>query len=104
MLNEHAVHSALARPYHGHHRLIRQKAAALVHGIVSNHDFVDGNKRTAPALLELLVQRCGYEFLEEDDIVAATIIRVARRKMRYGDLAEWFRERIVRPTTPHEHG
>ncbi len=47
ILNPSAVESALARPYHGYHRHIHEKAAALVHGIVSNHGFVDGNKRTA---------------------------------------------------------
>lgn len=62
--------------------------------------FVDGNRRTVLALLELLVQRSDYEFLEEDDIVAATITRVAHREMIYEDLAEWFRERMGRPTTP----
>ena len=50
----------MARPYHGYHRLIHQKAAALVHAVVSNHGFADGNKRTALYLVELLVQRSGY--------------------------------------------
>ena len=47
ILNANALKSAIARPYHGYHRRIHKKAAALVHGIVSNHGFVDGNKRTA---------------------------------------------------------
>jgi len=47
ILNASAIESALARPYHGYHPRLHQKAAALVHGIVSNHGFVDGNKRTA---------------------------------------------------------
>ena len=57
ILNEHAVRSALARPYHGYHRRIHEKAAALLHGIVSNHGFVDGNKRTGLYLIELLLRR-----------------------------------------------
>ena len=52
MVNEHAIQSAIARPYHGYHRLIQQKAAAPVHGIVRNHGFADGNKRTALYLVE----------------------------------------------------
>ena len=39
LLNEHAVRSALARPYHGYHRRIHEKAAALLHGIVCNIDY-----------------------------------------------------------------
>ena len=87
----------IARPYHGYYRRIHEKAAALVHGIVCNHGFVDGNKRTALYLVELLVQRSGYEFVEEDDVVADTITSVARGEMEHDDLAEWFRERLVRP-------
>lgn len=98
ILSEHAIRSALARPYHGYHRLIHEKAAVLVHGVVSNHGFADGNKRTALYLLELLVQRSGYEFMEGDDVVADVITEVARGAMSCEDLIEWFRVRVVRPT------
>ena len=69
----------------------------LVHGIVSNHGFADGNKRTALYLVELLVQRSGYDFTEDDEVVAETITSVARGEMNYEDLAEWFRERLAQP-------
>ena len=97
-MSEHAIRSALARPYHGYHRLIHQKAAALVHGIVSNHGFSDGNKRTALYLVELLAQRSGYDFVEDDDVIADVIVDVARGETGYEDLARWFRERLVRST------
>ena len=35
------------RPYSGYHRSIERKAAAILHAMVSDHGFVDGNKRTA---------------------------------------------------------
>ena len=69
----------------------------LVHGIVSNHGFADGNKRTALYLLELLVQRSGYEFVEDDEVVTETITSVARGDISHEDLAEWFRGRLARP-------
>ena len=69
-----------------------------MHGIVSNHGFADGNKRTALYLLELFVQRSGYEFIEEDEVVADAITDVACGKMSCEDLMEWFRIRVVRPT------
>ena len=71
-----------------------------MHGIVCNHGFADGNKRTALYLVELLVQRSGYEFVEDDDVVADTITSVARGDTDYEDLAEWFRERLVRSGEP----
>ena len=69
----------------------------MVHGIVSNHGFADGNKRTALYLVELLAQRSGYEFVEDDQVIADTIISVARGETGYEELAEWFRPRLVRP-------
>ncbi len=69
----------------------------MVHGIVSNHGFADGNKRTALYLVELLAQRSGYEFVEDDEAVADTITSVARGETGYEELTEWFRLRLVRP-------
>ena len=69
----------------------------MVHGIVSNHGFADGNKRTALYLVELLAQRSGYEFVEDDQVIADTITSVARGETGYEELAEWFRPRLVRP-------
>ena len=68
----------------------------MVHGIVSNHGFADGNKRTALYLVELLAQRSGYEFVEDDEVVADTITSVARGETGYEELTKWFRPRLVR--------
>ena len=56
----HLIESALARPYSGYHPAIQNKAAALLHSVVGNHGFVDGNKRTAWLLVETLIHRSGY--------------------------------------------
>jgi len=96
LLNEHGVLSALARPYDGYHRRIHEKAAALLHGVVCNHGFIDANKRTALYLVELLVQRSGYDFVETDAEVVETILAVARGEMGYDELTDWFSGRIVR--------
>ncbi|MCY4596914.1 MAG: type II toxin-antitoxin system death-on-curing family toxin [Bryobacterales bacterium] len=98
ILSADAIASALARPYHGYHRSIHQKAAALVHGVVSNHGFVDGNKRTALYLVDLLVRRSGYSLNERDEVIVETLVAVARGEMGYDDLADWFRQRLFRAT------
>ena len=95
-MSEHAIQSAIARPYHGYHRFIHQKAAALLHGIVTNHGFSDGNKRTALYLVVLLVTRSGYEFTEDEMIVADLITSVAQGETGYDELADWFKQRLVR--------
>jgi death-on-curing protein len=51
---------ALGRPYHGYHRHIWSKRAALLHGVATSHGFADGNKRTSLLMLFLLYERSGY--------------------------------------------
>ena len=99
ILSRSAIESAIARPYHGYHARIHQKAAALVHGVVSNHGFVDGNKRTAVYLVELLSVRSGYRLAVEDLVLADIITAVARGQMGYEELATWFKGRLERVVT-----
>ena len=56
----------------------------------SNHGFLDGNKRTALYLVELLVQRSGYVFDEDDEVVADTITSVAGGEIGYEELPHGF--------------
>lgn len=60
MRDRGAIESALARPYCGYYRSIDKKAAALVHSLVLNHGFVDGNKRTAVQMLGIFLFNSGY--------------------------------------------
>ena len=96
ILNEHAIRSALGRPYDGYHSRNHEKAAALVHGIVSNHGFCDGNKRTALQLSELLIKRSNYVLKAEDTDFANVILAVAGGTASYDDLVQWFREHLTR--------
>lgn len=63
---------------------------------MSNHGFVDGNKRTAVYLVELLAVRSDYSLIEDDLILADVITSVATGEMRYEELVEWFKKRLVR--------
>ena len=95
--DENAILSALARPYHGYHRWIWQKAAALAHGIISNHGFVDGNKRTALYLVDLLAEKSGWDIDVDDEEIANMFVRVADGQVGYEELAFWFQGKICRP-------
>ena len=77
-----------------------------MHGIVTNHGFVDGNKRTALYLAELLAVRSGYRLAVEDLVVADAVTAVARGELGYDGLATWFEERLepVASTEPQVSG
>lgn len=93
----HLIESALARPYSGYHRPIARKAAAVLHSMVGNHGFVDGNKRTAWLLVELLIVRSGYTLnVPDGERVDDLVVSVAAGATSFDDLVEWFRPRLVK--------
>ncbi|TVQ53259.1 MAG: type II toxin-antitoxin system death-on-curing family toxin [Rhodobacteraceae bacterium] len=95
VLNQAAIESALGRPYSGYHRSISKKAAALLHGIVQNHGFVDGNKRTALLVTLLLIERSGYRLqVQPDEPLDDVVVQVADGQMDFDDLTVWFQRRI----------
>jgi death on curing protein len=94
------VESAIARPYLGYDRPIYRKAAALLQSVAGNHGFVDGNKRTAVILVELLLARSGYELIgipPEDIQIAleAVVLNTVQHNLSLEELRLWFRARIV---------
>lgn len=87
----HLIESALGRPYSGYHRSIAAKSAALLESMVGNHGFVDGNKRTAWLLVELLVSRSGYLLdIPEDELVDDFVVSVAAGQTDFGEMERWF--------------
>ncbi len=95
-----AIQSAIGRPYSGYHRAIHRKAAALLHALVQNHGFVDGNKRSALIVTLLMVERSGYRLkLDVDERIDDTVVSVAEGETTFDDLAEWFRVRLSKTQT-----
>jgi death-on-curing protein len=102
MLNLGSLQSALARPYDGYHRTTASKAAALMQSVATNHAFVDGNKRTAVILVDLLIERSGWRLQPlpgEDpnrlieDFVADGVVG-GRWPVKH--IEEWFQDRMRR--------
>lgn len=91
------IESAIAHPYLGYHQSISRKAAALLRGIVGNHGFVDGNKRTGLILTSLLLERSGYTLeLQGEERIDDLVVDVARGAVGLEELETWFKERITR--------
>ena len=78
--------TTLARPYHGYHHWIYHKATTLVHGIITSHGFVDGNKRTALYLVLKLVDKCRdphYILIADNEEIVSMFVSVANGRSRY---------------------
>jgi death-on-curing protein len=72
------------------------KAAALMHSLVSNHPFVDGNKRVGAAAAELFLDVNSWSFNAEDDDLEEITLAVARGEITAEALAIWLRQRTIR--------
>lgn len=65
--------------------------------MVGNHGFVDGNKRTAWLLVEILLSRSGFELdIPDDAPIDDLVVAVADGSLSFDELVDWFRLRIVR--------
>lgn len=92
--DEGALDSALARPInlhaYGETDLFRL-ASAYAFGIVRNHPFVDGNKRTAFLASYVFLRINGFE-LEADEVGAVTaVLALAAGEHGEDEFADWLK-------------
>ena len=75
------------------------KAAALLHSLLLNHPFLDGNKRAGAAAAELILELNGLGLTASDQEFEHATLATARGEMSAEALAIWFRQRS-RPLEP----
>jgi death-on-curing protein len=73
---------------------LASKAAALMHSLVLNHAFVDGNKRVAAHAAILFVELNGQTFLATPGELVEMTLAVAEGKVAVEALTIWFRQRL----------
>jgi death-on-curing protein len=64
-----ALESALHRPQTGYYDTIIHEAAALLESLVQNHPFIDGNKRTAFAVVDVFLRINGHTITADSEAV-----------------------------------
>jgi death-on-curing protein len=69
-------------------------AAAYAFGLLRDHPFADGNKRTGYALAIVFLLDNGLAFTGADIESVETMLRVAAGTMHEAELAAWFRARV----------
>ncbi|MFM7450174.1 MAG: type II toxin-antitoxin system death-on-curing family toxin [Leptolyngbyaceae cyanobacterium] len=78
--------SALAQPqatFAGEllHATISDQAAAYLYHLVMNHPFIDGNKRTAFAVMDTFLRINGYRLTLTDEQAYNLVLQVVERKL-----------------------
>lgn len=93
-----ALDSALARPVnrwtYGEDDRVRL-AAAYAFGIVRNHPFADGNKRTAWVMARLFLKLNGVEIAFSPEDAIRVVVALAAGEVDEDALADWFRQRVI---------
>ena len=70
-------------------------AAAYAFGIVRNHPFADGNKRTAWVMARLVLRLNKVEIAFDKGDAIHTMLALAAGQMEEAALADWFRSHIA---------
>ncbi len=90
------LESALARPrqaatYEGADLICQ--AATLCFGLIKNHPWVGGNKRTAPAVTDEFLFRNGYEVTATAAETVEMVLAVEGGRWGVDEVESWLRER-----------
>ena len=67
------------------------KAAALMRGIIGDHPFIDGNKRTAMLAGLTLLEMNGYSFVARCGELEDFAVRVATDHLDIDAIADWLK-------------
>jgi death-on-curing protein len=92
--DEGLLESALARPHnvfhYGEDAGLFQLAASYCHGIVRNHPFIDGNKRTGFVVARVFLLLNGVRFSPAPGEPTQIIRALAAGEIGEAELARWF--------------
>ncbi len=100
VLNLGGLESALAQPrmtFEGRdlYPSLVDKAAALGHSLIQNHPFLDGNKRTGHAAMEVFLFLNGFEIQSSVDEQETIVLQVASGEMNREEFAAWLRDHVA---------
>ena len=70
------------------------KAAALLHSLVLNHAFIDGNKRTAVLATLVFLDLNGYVIRWDQSEALDFVLHLATRQIALDDAATFLRDRM----------
>jgi death on curing protein len=67
-------------------------AASYAFGIILNHPFVDGNKRTGFLAAYVFLEFNGWEMTASEAEVVAAVLALARKEMDEATFSDWLKE------------
>lgn len=95
------LESAVARPqssFDGEdlYPTIFDKAAALLHSLLKNHAFIDGNKRTALASAGIFLKLNGYQLQNKHKEELEFALQVENENLNFEEISDWLEQNSVK--------
>lgn len=91
------LESALARPkqaaFYENADLVRQ-AATLCFGLIKNHPWQGGNKRTATFLMRIFLRRNGFQLKYKISEVIEMVLAVESDAWKVDEIENWLRTKV----------
>ncbi|PIV52729.1 MAG: type II toxin-antitoxin system death-on-curing family toxin [Elusimicrobia bacterium CG02_land_8_20_14_3_00_37_13] len=75
---------------------IFDKASALIHSLISNHPFFDGNKRTSYESMRIFLRINGYDIEAPDNQKYKFVMDIANHKLNLSDITNWIKHYSVK--------
>jgi death on curing protein len=92
------VESALSRPQQAaayESADLLTQAATLMYGLVKNHPWIGGNKRTATLLTQLFLRRNEFKIVASVDDVLELVLAIESDKWQTGEILTWLRSHVL---------
>jgi len=93
------LESAVSRPFQTFdnndlYPTVIKKAAALIESVVTNHPFIDGNKRIGYVIMRLFLLDNGFDIISKQDDKYDFVIKIATGKLDFEKICAWIEEHV----------
>ena len=78
------------------YRTIFDKASALMHSLILNHPFVDGNKRTGTVCMLVFLELNGYRLQVDQKALVNTALSMESKNMNVEKLSAWLKKYAIK--------
>ena len=97
VFDRNLVESALARPRHAaiyeNADIIRQ-SATLCYGLIKNHPWEGGNKRTATFLTNLFLKRNGWRLVARTSEIVEIVLAIESDIWKVDEIENWLKMKV----------
>lgn len=69
-------------------------SSIILRDFVQGHPFIDGNKRIAFELVDILLRENGYKFYAGKDEIIRFLLDLAKRQIRLKEVEKWVKKNV----------